>query len=322
MSENLNVNFTSNSSSNLSENLDENSQRNSNLNSTNLSLNSALNSLLNSQNLASNANEFATPNLNQNSTQNSNSHKENTQISNSTQTPNLNQNSTQNLDQTSHFLAKSVPSSNFTNNTEPNTLKNKFSDILHDKGVVNLSFLVGYFRASGFKHLLEILGHDLVRFKSIRILVGINVDEMLGQMLSNGNDIAFADDKIFHKIFKKSQRKLIAAAPYSKEVEDSVNALKIALESKSLQIRIIKDKNVHAKFYVFSHEPTPQKTQPGAYRFNGSLIVGSSNLSHNGWVQNYEYNLATQDSDDIQNALFEFNALWSQSVNFSHDKSL
>lgn len=127
-----------------------------------------------------------------------------------------------------------IPSSNFTNNTEPNTLKNKFSEILDDKSIVNLSFLVGYFRASGFKHLHEILGRNFTRFKSIRILVGIDVDNLVSEMAKNGDDLNFADDKKFRKIFRKTERKHIAAARYDKEVEDSINELKSALEQKNL----------------------------------------------------------------------------------------
>lgn len=51
----------------------------------------------------------------------------------------------------------------------------------------------------------------------------------------------------------------------------------------------------------------------------GSLIVGSSNLTHNGLEKNYEVNLLTKESADINYALEEFDRLWEKSVEITKD---
>lgn len=71
------------------------------------------------------------------------------------------------------------PKSKFYNNTEPRTLKNKFETILKNEAIVNLDFLIGYFRVSGFEHLYNLLKERAKPLKRVRILVGINVNGLI-----------------------------------------------------------------------------------------------------------------------------------------------
>ncbi|TLD82262.1 hypothetical protein LS68_004535 [Helicobacter sp. MIT 05-5293] len=148
----------------------------------------------------------------------------------------------------------------------------------------------------------------------IRILVGLDVDQTLWDLEQKGLDPAYQDEA-FRELFIKHQQAILKGEKtYSNEVDTSIDELLCALRENHLEIKMVKDKNVHAKFYIFASDPKISHTQSGCQRYNGSLIVGSSNLSHNGLEKNYEFNLMSNESDDIAFALSEFERLWSDSV--------
>lgn len=155
--------------------------------------------------------------------------------------------------------------------------------------------------------------------KSIRILVGINADLPTANLSQIANDLLqnpHKQNEIFAKFkeeFCSAQAQHFSSAPYAFSNEESLSLLISALKEQTLQVRIIKDKSTHAKFYIFSTEPIISSTT-NAPSYNGSLIVGSSNLSENGLYKNYEFNLESRDSDDIACALYEFESLWRDSV--------
>lgn len=155
--------------------------------------------------------------------------------------------------------------------------------------------------------------------QSIRILVGINADLPTAHLSQLANDLAnnpHKQESLFAKFkeaFFSAQAKSFAHSPYSFLSEESLALLICALKEQTLEIRIIKDKSTHAKFYIFSTKAIISHTS-NTPSYNGSLIVGSSNLSENGLYKNYEFNLESRDSDDIAYALYEFNSLWEDSV--------
>lgn len=177
---------------------------------------------------------------------------------------------------------------------------------------------MGYFRVSGFIHLHTLImdsgGYE--RFSSIRLLVGLNVDELVFELEQTNADISRlneANKAKFTQAFSKAQQKSIQKESYDKQVQDSIQALQEALESKRLAIRIVRDKNAHAKFYLFYNQ-AQSHTDSNKPRFQGSLIVGSSNLSHNGLEKNYEFNILSNNSDDLGFSHFEFETLWESAI--------
>ncbi|WP_300451130.1 helicase-related protein [uncultured Helicobacter sp.] len=148
--------------------------------------------------------------------------------------------------------------------------------------------------------------------ESIRILVGLDVDLLLYELSQKGFDPAH-QDKRFRDSFIQNQAQTLESEDYTQDVETSFALLQDLLKSNKIQIRIVREKNVHAKFYVFSSSPIQSHTHD-AKLYNGSLIVGSSNLTYNGLEKNYEVNLLTTESNDITYALSEFNRLWDNAV--------
>lgn len=205
-------------------------------------------------------------------------------------------------------------SSKFITN-QGETLKKRIAQIIDGPiNIAYLDFLVGYFRISGFKHLYEIIQSKLQNFKEIRILVGIRADSFFSNLEREGIEISTADRERFKNAFYKEQSEDLNQQSYTQDVEEAYYKLLELMDR--IQIKIIRDGNVHAKFYIFSGEPTPRGNvdSQSDHNYVGSVIVGSSNLSHNGLVKHYEFNAELRDSDDIENALYEFEELWKNGI--------
>lgn len=212
--------------------------------------------------------------------------------------------------------------SKFINNTDIK-LKDKLSQIINNpaQNISYLDFLIGYFQISGFKHLNDIIKNKLDSIEEMRILVGINLDPIIAELVDQNIDFTTAKKERFIKQFNKEQvAQLNNDENYSQDADLSIYQLLEAIKSKKIKMRIIREKGVHAKFYVMSCKPqliTINGEQ--SYDYQGSVIIGSSNLSHNGLVKHYEFNAELRDSQDIETALYEFNQLWEKSIEISLD---
>lgn len=203
--------------------------------------------------------------------------------------------------------------SNFFNNKEGNTLFNKLKGIAQEMpNFDRFLSVVGYFRSSGYFKLRK----ELNNVKEIKILVGINVDKVFAkrskQTLFSYNTDNSTDDII--EEYKKFIVKDIAEANYSKEIEDGIMQLIQDLADHRLQIKIHKDKNLHAKFYLC----LPTNHTPNS---DGWVIMGSSNISDSGLgidnTKRYELNVAMKDYDDVAYCLNEFNTLWEEAIDLT-----
>lgn len=203
-------------------------------------------------------------------------------------------------------------SSKFFTNQGTNTLENRLKDILSHYSVEYLEFLIGYFRISGFVKIAPYLAN----IKKAKILVGINVDNIIAEAKTKGKMPNLFDADGFKKSFKEEQKEVLAKAEYSKEVDESVEILLEMLEQNRLELKISKDKNIHSKIYILREEPKPN--HDGTLDYRGSVITGSSNLSQNGLSGNYEFNVELRDSDEIAFSLGEFESLWAHAVEITH----
>lgn len=166
---------------------------------------------------------------------------------------------------------------------------------------------------SGFKILWDFIAPKLKELESINILVGIEADKF-SSLLANLEQNPHQKQRLceaFKNEFARVSSDDINEAEYGLDIEESFELLCNAITTKQIQIRIIKDKNTHAKFYIFTSNPIQNSSNTS---YNGSLIVGSSNLSYNGLKKNYEFNLESKDSNDIAYALYEFNELWQNAI--------
>ena len=189
----------------------------------------------------------------------------------------------------------------FTNENE-NTLLNKIKGVFEHKNIHFFDALVGYFRASGYFRVRPFVE----KAEEIRVLVGINIDEMIYDannkgLLFTGKEEESVDTYI------ENLKKDIQSAKYDKTVEDGMLRFIRDLIEQKVKIRVYPKQNLHAKIYIFREK---EKHNHGY----GSVITGSSNLTDSGLQHNFEFNVELRDDADIDFATETFERLWEQSI--------
>ena len=198
--------------------------------------------------------------------------------------------------------------SRFFTNEEENTLLNKFAGVFSaNKDIVRFDALVGYLRSSGY---FSVRPH-LEKVPKVRILVGINVDEIVESYHRKGH-LFLVDATSSIEKFKAALSEDIARAKYSQEVEKGITTFVEDVVSGKLEIKAHPTRNLHAKIYLFIPEGFSEHKA-------GSVITGSSNLTDAGLgtkdrASNYEFNVLLHDYNDVQFASAEFERLWEEGI--------
>lgn len=192
----------------------------------------------------------------------------------------------------------------FTNNND-NTLFDKFKGILeHMKDLYAFHAVVGYFRSSGYFALQP----HLANLKDIKILVGINVDEMFAETQRKGQLFLGDDERTKHEFLDWFIQD-IKEAKYSEQVEEGILQFVNDMIDGRIEVRAHKSKTIHAKFYLFLPERHTEHS-------DGWVIMGSSNLTEAGLgikkAPNYELNIALKNYDDVAFTKQQFEELWKE----------
>lgn len=198
-------------------------------------------------------------------------------------------------------------STKFFTNSNERSLFDKFTGIIeHMKNLHAFHAVVGYFRSSGYFALQPYL-KDI---KSIKILVGINVDQMFADAQQKGL-MYFGDEEKTKEEFLKWFIQDIKEAKYSNEVETGILNFVNDLIDGRIEVRAHNSKAIHAKFYLFLPELHSEHS-------DGWVIMGSSNLTEAGLgvkkSPNYEMNIALKDFDEVEFTRNEFENLWKEST--------
>lgn len=198
-------------------------------------------------------------------------------------------------------------SSKFFTNNEEKTVFQKFKGILeHMKDIFAFHAVVGYFRSSGYFALQPYLKP----IKDIKILVGINVDQMFADAQRKGL-LYFGDEAKTKEEFLKWFIQDLREAKYTQEIEQGILDFIQDLVDGRIEVRAHNSKTIHAKFYLFLPEWHSEHS-------DGWVIMGSSNLTEAGLgikkSPNYELNIALKDFDDVSFTITEFQKLWEQST--------
>lgn len=198
-------------------------------------------------------------------------------------------------------------STKFFTNTNERNLFDKFKGIIENmKDLYSFHAVVGYFRSSGYFALQPYL-KDI---KEVKILVGINVDQMFAEAQRKGL-LYFGDDEKTKHEFLNWFIQDIKEAKYSEEVEEGILQFVNDLIEGKIEVRAHNSKSLHAKFYLFLPEKHSEHS-------DGWIIMGSSNLTEAGMgikkPPNYELNVALKDFDDVEFGKKEFAELWKNST--------
>jgi superfamily II DNA/RNA helicase len=199
-----------------------------------------------------------------------------------------------------------MPTKFFTNQND-NSLLKKFECVFTNiESIRHFDALVGYFRTSGYFKVRAFID----RIPKIRILVGINVDQLIkkyhdkGQLYLENPDETKAD--FLDEIIKNIQE-----ANYDEVTERGILQFIDDLVSGKIELRAHPKKKIHAKVYIF---------RPATFNEYApcEVITGSSNLTDAGLGanpdSNYEFNVSLREYEDVKFATEEFERLWDESV--------
>ncbi len=198
-------------------------------------------------------------------------------------------------------------STKFFNNIDA-TLMDKFHGIATSMANFDIFHaVVGYFRSSGYFKLRK----ELDNVQEIRILVGINIDDIFRRHNAN---LLFNADSHPDDVARQYRKELvddIRSAHYDADTESGIMQLFDDVADGRLELRIHASHNLHAKFYVCLPKNHNEHS-------DGWVIMGSSNLSEQGLgageTPRYELNVSMKDYDDVAYCETEFQRLWKESV--------
>ena len=202
-------------------------------------------------------------------------------------------------------------STKFFNNIET-TLMDKFHGIASAMANFDIFHaVVGYFRSSGYFKLSK----ELDNVKEIRILVGINIDNLFRQAQAAGK-MFFGDKEASLEQYCEDFLRDVYQSEYSAEVDEGVRQFCTDIAEGRLQLRIHPTKDLHAKFYLC----LPQNHSEHS---DGWVIMGSSNLSAQGLgvtePPRYELNVSMKDYDDVHYCEEQFQYLWNEAIPITLD---
>lgn len=189
------------------------------------------------------------------------------------------------------------------------TLFEKMERIFNNMPAKEFMAVAGYFRSSGYFKLREII--DDSKTQKLRILVGINVDSLT----ANYRDIinsATAKEHYTNFVVEDISHD----SGYGEEVERGVRQMIKDLQEGRLEMKLYKDQNLHAKFYVFLPDGYCEERL-------GHVIMGSSNLSDSGLGKTnpprYEMNVDLVSYPEVEYCRKEFEALWAEGIPLTAD---
>ena len=197
-------------------------------------------------------------------------------------------------------------STKFFNNIDA-TLLDKFHGIASAMANFDIFHaVVGYFRSSGYFKLRQ----ELDATQEIKILVGINIDNLFRQSQAAGK-LFFGDKEVSLEQYCDDFLRDVRQSDYSGEVDEGIRQFCEDIASKRLEMRIHPTRDLHAKFYLC----LPQQHSEHS---DGWVIMGSSNISDQGLgatePPRYELNVAMKDYDDVSYCEGEFQRLWAEAL--------
>ena len=140
---------------------------------------------------------------------------------------------------------QAIMSTKFFNNIETR-LMDKFHGIASAMANFDIFHaVVGYFRSSGYFKLRK----ELENVTEIRILVGINIDNLFRQSQLTGK-FFFENKEATLEQYCEDFLRDVYQSEYSSEVDEGIRQFCADIANERLQLRIHPTKDLHAKFYL------------------------------------------------------------------------
>jgi len=176
----------------------------------------------------------------------------------------------------------------FTTNQGTNTLEKHLKEILVDGNVKYFDVLIGYFRMSGFNKINDYLDS----IDEVRILIGINTENKVFEATELIDKFVTEQIEDWEQAINDDRYK-------------SIQSILELLKTNKLKIKVSPNNDNHSKLYILRNK------NEFVGRLQGGVIIGSSNLTHNGLSGNFEINTELRQDDDIEEATKLFNVLWN-----------
>ena len=168
---------------------------------------------------------------------------------------------------------------------------------------VELKFLVGFFYFSGLDELYKSLQNN--KDVIIKILVGLNVDEINHQLIEYADVGSNSNENIFNNYISSIKKSINTDNFDEKDFYDQVSFFNDLIKQDRLIIRKTYYPN-HAKLYIF-------KLNQDQIARDRLFITGSSNLTKPGLSEQEEFNVEISDFG-VDAAEEYFDELWNKSI--------
>ena len=171
-------------------------------------------------------------------------------------------------------------------------------------------FLVGYFYFSGYVSIYQSL-EDL----HLQILVGLDIERDIVntvkefEVISTPSKVGISQQSMKDSYYEHFVDVFNNTALYDTKVQrEAFQSFLNKICKDTLEIRKT-DEHCHAKMYIFQNKTDfHEGTDPG------NVIIGSSNLSLNGFRDQYEINVLLKEKSDYEDGKQIFENLWDKAV--------
>lgn len=139
-------------------------------------------------------------------------------------------------------MTEKYKNTKFFTNADGNSLYERFNHTLQNAKYFDS--LVGYFRTSGFYRLYKSFGN----VEKIRILVGLNVDpQTLDIVTETQQHLDFEGQANIRKQYQEEIKQEFENSEDTEDVDVGVRKFRELIETGKLEIKAVRDKNIHAK---------------------------------------------------------------------------
>ncbi|MFH0780173.1 MAG: helicase-related protein [Parcubacteria group bacterium] len=192
----------------------------------------------------------------------------------------------------------------FITNKKGQNLKERFEVLIKDTKFFDC--LVGYFYTSGFHAIYK----SLENTEKIRILIGISTNPQTYELIQKAKA---AEQAFFRFSCAETKEKVgeiieneLENAEDSQKVEEGICKFIDWIKSGKLEIHAYPSERIHAKVYIMTFSESD--------RDKNRVIVGSSNFTQAGLVDNLEFNVELKNRADYIFAFDKFKELWKDSI--------
>ncbi|AKG91652.1 Helicase conserved C-terminal domain/PLD-like domain/SNF2 family N-terminal domain [Geoglobus ahangari] len=194
-------------------------------------------------------------------------------------------------------------STKIIDNTPGKLLKDVIKDRL--KNCKEAKFAVGYFFLSGFDLVDEDFPKDVDRRPFLKLIMGNETTLPTKEELVSGYSL--------RELFKQKMIEELQSKELTEQQINQLKRLRDYIANNLIEVKLFDKSRLHAKLYLFLKDLEDKYGSPGV------AIVGSSNFTAEGLIQNKELNVILTEREDVLYLNNWFDELWEEAIDFNED---